>query len=123
MNLDYLLPGFLGLLLQVFAIKLPYAKKKATVANYPFSFKCWILDEWTVIVGNIVSVLLLLVLIDNLIALKPGLKNYIEFLFAFVGFTGSSIFMAAFSAFDKKVMKVIDEKTNIADGITPPGKN
>jgi hypothetical protein len=118
MNLDYLLPGFLGLLLQVFVLKIPQAKAKAKVANHPFSLKLWFAEDWTILAGNIVAVFLLLTFVDHLIALKPGIKHYIELLFAFVGFTGSSVFMAAFSKFDKTVMKTIDEKTDIADGIT-----
>lgn len=118
--LTYLLPGILGILLQIFAVKLPAVKSRAIAANHPFSFAAYLKDDWIVLVGNFIAVFILIVCLDELIILSPKIQNYIKWLFVFVGFTGSSIFMFAFSVADKKIRKVIDVKTNIADQVEPP---
>jgi hypothetical protein len=117
---DLLLPGILGILFHVFVIKIQSAKVRSKAANIEFSFPQYIKDEWAVLLGNFICVCMLVVGIDELIGLKPGLAKAVKWLFFFVGISGSSIFMYAFSVADKKIRNVVDIKTNLADGVIPP---
>lgn len=116
----FLVPGLLGILFHVFVIKFPAVKGRAKAANLNYTFKDYVTEDWTVLIGNLIVVLMLIVGIDELINLKPAIKNYIKWLFFFVGVSGSSLFMYALSIADRKVKSVIDIKTNIADNIVPP---
>lgn len=117
---ELLIPGVLGILFHVFVIKVASAKIKSKVANIEFSFTQYIKDEWVVLLGNFICVCMLIVGLDELIGLKPSLAKIVKWLFFFVGISGSSVFMFAFSVADKKIRNVIDIKTNIADGVVPP---
>jgi len=122
MNIEwnYLLPGALGILLHTFAVKLPSLNQKAIKANHPFSVAEWFKNDWWTIAASFAAVLILIVGLDEAIQLKPAIKDYIKWLFAFVGFTGSSLIQAVFSVMNRKLMAVIDIKTNLADGVVPP---
>jgi uncharacterized integral membrane protein len=112
------LAGTLGILLQIFVVKLPSLKTKSEAANRPFVVSEYFKDDWMSIVGSFLALAILIVCLDELINFKPSVVDYIKWLFAFVGFTGSSLIQAAFSVTNKKIMQVIDEKTNIADNKT-----
>ena len=58
-------------------------------------------------------------MIDELLAAKPSLSEYIKWFFIFVGYTGSSLIQSVLSATSKKINAIIDLKTNLADGVTP----
>lgn len=118
-SLNYFIAGALGVILQL-CIKIPILKSQSEKANHPFSFKEYLANDWYTILGSFVSVGILIVCIDELLAVKPELEKYIKWLFVFVGFTGSSIIQSIFSITSKKIMAIIDIKTNIADGIQPP---
>lgn len=119
-TMDYLIPGILGIMFHVFVIKVASAKIKSKAANLQFSFGQYLKDEWVVLIGNLICVCMLIVGLDELIGIKPSIAKIVKWLFFFVGISGSSIFMFAFSVADRKIRKVIDIKTNIADGIIPP---
>lgn len=116
----YFIPGVLGILLQVFAVKIPSLKQKFKVSNKVFSFKDYLSDDWPTLAASFVSVGILIVGLDEVIKVRPEIANYIKWLFVFVGFTGSSIIQLLLSVANKKIMQVIDVKTNIADGVEPP---
>lgn len=118
--LNYFIAGSLGVLLQILAVKIPTLKSKYTVANKTFSMKEYLANDWYAILGSFVSVAILIVGLDEILEVKPELAKYIKWLFIFVGFTGSSIIQAVLSVANKKIMQVIDLKTNIADGVVPP---
>jgi hypothetical protein len=112
---DLLLPGILGIMFHIFVIKVASAKIKSKAANVSFSFAQYLKDEWVVILGNLICVCMLIVGLDELIGLKPAVAKIVKWLFFFVGISGSSVFMFAFSVADRKIRGVIDAKTNIAD--------
>lgn len=117
-QLTYILAGLLGVLLQIL-LKIPELQKRSKAANHAFSLKGYLKDDWAVIAASFVSVAIAIVCIDELIAIKPGIANYIKWLFVFVGFSGATLISAVLSVTNKKIMAVIDIKTNIADGVTP----
>lgn len=117
--LSYLIAGTLGVLLQVLAVKIPRTKARYKVANQHFSVKEYFADDWPAILASFVSVLILIVGLDELLKIRPILADYVRWLFIFVGFTGSTIILSVLSVADKKIMQIIDIKTNIADGIKP----
>lgn len=118
-----LTPGILGILFHVFVIKVISLKRKAKAANMPFSFSQFLQDEWPVILGNFICVCMLIVGLDELIGLKPSVAKLVKWLFFFVGISGSSIFMLAFSVADKRLRNIIDAKTNVADDLPLTKKN
>lgn len=118
--LNYFIAGSLGVLLQIFAIKIPTLSAKYKVANRTFSIREYIKDDWYAIIASFLSVGIMIYGIDEIIGIKPEIEKYIKWLFVFVGFTGSSIIQVLLSVANKKIMAIIDVKTNIADGVQPP---
>src|SRR5882757_2775560 len=115
--LSYLLAGSLGVLLQITALKYPTLKAKYNVTNKPFSFKQYLSDDWSTILASFVSIGILIVGWEEIIGIKPELANYVIWVFVLVGFTGSTIIQAVLSIANKKIMAIIDVKTNIADDL------
>jgi hypothetical protein len=116
---SYFVAGALGILLQVFAVKIPSLRAKFKAGNKLFNFKNYLEDDWYTILASIVTVGILIICLDELLGLRPELEKYIKWLFVFVGFTGSSVMQAILSVTNKKIMGIIDVKTNIADGVEP----
>lgn len=117
--LNYFLAGILGILLNVFLVKIPRLKILGKAANHPFTLKEYLNDDWVVLVGNLLTVLAIIFGWKEIIGIKPVLENYAILVFISVGFIGSSIALAAFSIATKKLTSVIDIKANLADGINP----
>lgn len=117
---NYLLMGILGVLFQIFVIKYPRLVAQGKAANHPITFGEYLKNDWYAILGSILSVLIMIYTIDEWLPLNPMLEKYVKWAFIFVGFTGSSIIQALLSLTSKKLMQVVDLKTNIADGVVPP---
>lgn len=115
---QYFLVGSLGIVLQILA-KISDLQKKSKVANHAFELKGYFIDDWTTILSSFISVFIAIACIDELLAAKPELANYIKWFFVFVGYTGSTIIQSLLGVTNKKIMAIIDIKTNVADGITP----
>lgn len=110
------LAGVLGQLLHIFAIKVPAMKERAKVANEKFNLLEYLKDDLAAVLSNVLTILIFLVVLDELIKLKPAVEPYLKVGFVFVGFTGSSILISLLGRAQKKLNQVVDEKTNIADG-------
>lgn len=121
-KLQLIPPALLGVLFHLFVVKLPSARRKSKAANIPFSPAAYIKEEWDIIVGNLICVSMLIIGIDELAKWKPSIINAVKWLFFFVGISGSSVFMYAFSRVDKTFKKIIDIKTNVADGLISKGE-
>ncbi|MEO9145077.1 MAG: hypothetical protein ABI237_05920 [Ginsengibacter sp.] len=118
-NLIYILSGTGGVLLQVI-IKITSLKKQSAAANMQFVFKKYLADDWLTILGSFVTVGLFAMFLPEIVAINPVALKFARIGFAFIGFTGSSIAQSLFSATSKKILSVIDIKTNIADDVEPP---
>lgn len=114
------LAGLLGILFHLFAVKIPSTKTRATVANMKFTYSAFFQDELAAILASFLTVIIFLVLLDEFIAFKPDVLPYVKAAFVFVGFTGSSILIAALGKASAKINTIVDVKTNLADAIDPP---
>lgn len=115
----YFILGMLGMILQT-SIKIAVLKSQSKAANHIFSFKDYIRDDWPVILGSVATVIIAILALDEYLPLSLLISKYVKIFFVFVGYTGSSILQVVFSIYNKKLMAVIDIKTNIADGKKPP---
>lgn len=111
-----LIAGLLGILFHLFAIKIPSMKKRAKVANEKFDLRSYLQDDLAAIISSFLTVLITLVILDEAVKLKPAIQPYLKFGFVFVGYTGSSILVSVLGTAQKKIDKVVNEKTDIADG-------
>ncbi len=109
------LAGLLGILFHIFAIKIPAIKERAKVANTSFSYSAYFKDDATAILASLLTVIILLVVLDELVAFKPVVVPYLKAGFVFIGFTGSSILIALLGKAQAKINQVVDVKTDIAD--------
>ncbi len=112
------LAAILGMAAYVFIVKIPAAITKAKAANVTFSMNDYFSTEWPTLAGNIASIAIALLILGEVLKFKPELQGWIITIFAFYGFTGSSILLAIFGQVSKKLNTIIDIKTNTADAVT-----
>lgn len=108
--------GIIGVLLHIFALKIPSAKERSKTANLPFSIKSYLSDDYPAIIASIITVIGCVMVVDEIIGYNPSFMRFIKFGFIFIGYTGSSILISAFGKFDKGINAVVDVKTDKADG-------
>lgn len=111
--------GLLGILFHLFAVKIPAVKNQAKVANLPFSLKDYITDDLAGIVSSVLTVLVFLVVLDEVVAFRPSVLPWLKGSFIFVGFTGSSLLIALLGKATGKINEVVNIKTDVADGKKP----
>lgn len=109
-----LVAGFLGIAVQVI-LKLIALRNRSAAANTPFRVADYFTDDWLTLLLSIVTVVIGVYVLDELIAYKPEVASYVKFFFIAVGYMGSSILHMILSVTEKKILKVIDVKTDIAD--------
>lgn len=119
MFLQCAIAGIIGMLLQVFLVKLPSLQLRYAKANEKLTIGRFIQDEWVTLIGSVLTILAIVYCLDEVLNLQPDLVKVIKWLFIFVGFTGSSIIMALFSKTAKTLNGIIDVKTNELDAIKP----
>ncbi len=110
------LAGLLGLLFYLFAIKIPTVKNNAKVANMPFSYGQYFQDDLAAIMASLFTILILLVVLDEVVALRPNVLPFLKAGFVFVGYTGSSLLVKVLGKAQSKIDEVVDIKTDKADG-------
>lgn len=108
----------LGQALHLFVIKIPSVKKRDRAANLEFSFKEYWKQEWNIIIGNQVLGAVVIIGLDQLVAWKPFILDYVKWFFVAVGAVGSTVIMSKFSTYEKKVLNIVDVKTNVADEVS-----
>lgn len=110
--------GLCGVLFNVFAIKIPGVKKLAKVGNAPaFSYKTYFEDDLAAILACFLSVIVFLVVLDEILAYQPAIMPFVKIGFFFVGISGSEIIISLLGKYEDKIHAVIDAKTDIADGV------
>jgi hypothetical protein len=112
-----LLIGLLGIGANIL-IKINSLKSKAAAANTPFTVKAYFGDDWPTILLSLLFLFACIIATDEILNWKPEIINYIKVAYFFVGYSGSSLCNALLSKAEKRIMNIIDEKTNIADNIT-----
>lgn len=112
--------GLLGMLFHIFAVSMPAVKTRATVANMQFTYGCYFKDEAAAIIANLLTILILLVTLNELVAFKPEVIPWLKAAFVLVGYTGSSLLITVLGKASGKINTVVDIKSNEADGLPPP---
>lgn len=110
---------FVALLGMVFAIvlKMRSTDLKARAANVPFDWVQFIKEDWLSHVLSVLTIAIAMFFLQDAISLYPRAVYYMKAIFATVGYTGSDIMSKLFSAANKRLTTIIDEKTNRADGV------
>lgn len=106
-----------GMLLQAL-LKIKSIQDKASNAKLQFKAKEYILEDWVSHSASLVTVIIVIFCVDEFAHFSAYVMQYIKFLFAFVGYTGSDIMSRLFSVVNKRINKAIDYKTTIADEAT-----
>ncbi len=110
----------LGQAAHLFLIKMPSLKKTTEAGNKKFLFKEWWDSDWTVIIGTQVLGVAMMVGMDEFLNWKPEVWAAIKWFFFFFGTTGSSIFMAKFSTYQKTATELLSVKSNTFEAIAGP---
>lgn len=111
--------GVLGILFHIFVIKLPSLKKRSQAANLSFTFKEYIQEDWLALAASFIALFIALMVIDEVVKYKPIIADFLKWIFVFIGYTGSSTLVALLSKTDTVINKVVDIKTDVADGKLP----
>lgn len=106
--------GLCGIVLQVL-IKMKSLEIKARKANLKFSVLEYIKEDWLSLSASIVTLIMCLFLIDEVFKFSDKIINYVKWIFAFVGYTGSDIMTRIFGVMNRQLNDAIDHKTTIAD--------
>jgi len=117
-HFDLMLPGFLGLLFSV-VYKFLRISQRAQTANEKKSFKQYLSEDWASIALSFITLFICLVIIPDAINYYPKINLFLGVVFVLAGFGGANTMAAILSRADKKVMKIIDQKTDVADGKDP----
>lgn len=110
------LAGLLGIAFYIFAIKIPAIKERAKVANTSFTYSGYLKNDLNAILASLLTVIILLVVLDELVAIKPAVVPFLKISFVTVGYMGSSVMVAVLGKAQKKLNEIIDVKTDKADG-------
>jgi len=98
------------------AFKIYSLSKDYKKANMAFTLGQYFADDKWALVADLVGSAALVYLADEWID-NPYVLGKIKTLFVLIGFTGSYVILYFASNAKRKFQKVIDEKTNKADGI------
>lgn len=92
-------------------------KYKARIANTTFSGRAFLKDDSFNIAITFAFMAIGLFLIEDYVKLYPKIENHLKGIFAIIGYAGSDLVLRIGGRTTKVINKVIDEKTNIADGV------
>jgi hypothetical protein len=114
--LHLFLVALIGFLLHTL-IKLRSLSQKAKVGNIPFSVWQYFRDDSLSVAISLTSIVLAVYAADEIIGWHESLEGKSKVLFAFYGYVSNDIVSKVFGSYSKIMDRVIDKKTNIADGI------
>lgn len=114
--LQCIIAGLAGLLFHIFCVKLPALKKRAKLANTNFKVVDYFIDDWLTICGSILTIGIVVFMLDEFAKIDARVMEYVKWFFLAVGYMGSSFLQSILSNTDNAINKVIDTKTDKADG-------
>ncbi len=109
--------GALGVLFDC-CLKANSLKNKARVGNVSFTVMTYLKDDVISILLSFVSVLIWLMLFGEVAGRYPQVENFQRGTFVLMGGFGSHVIQYFFSVAEKRIMSIIDKKTDIADNKT-----
>ena len=120
--LQYATMYLIGQALHLLLIKIPELRALSATNNYRFTFKGWWAQDWNIILGSSLFGPSLLIGLDELVGIKPGIEDVLKWMFWLVGVLGSLIAMR-FSKYSKTIMSYLDIKANISDALVGKTEN
>lgn len=108
--------ALLGLLF-VTLNKMQSCKTDFKVANEEFVIKKFFKDELIAILTSLTFIVLMAITVKEWINVNPIVEDYVTVIFALGGAIGSYAFLVFLGGSKKYIRKIIDKKTNIADGV------
>lgn len=113
---------FLGQAFHLFAVKIPSLKEKSIANNHSFNFGNWLKEDWNIIIATTSLGAMAMIGLDEILKLRQEIENVVRLLFGSLGFLSNSITMRA-SKYEKKIMRYLDLKANIADATVGKTRN
>lgn len=98
--------------------KMQSLKKDFAVANQEFVIKKFFKDELIGILMSLTVIILMAITVKEWVQVKPIVEDYVTIIFALGGAIGSWAFLLFLGGSKKYIRRIVDEKTNIADGVT-----
>lgn len=108
---------FIGQAATLFLVDIPEHKKLAKTANHDWSWAEWWSKDWNMIIGTQLIGIIVFIVLDEILHFRPGIIDMIKGFFATFGII-ASLLASKFGSYRKMVMKIMDRKTNYADGKT-----
>lgn len=108
----------LGMLMDIFFNRVPKLKDRCKAYNVPFSLKIYFKEDWLSFIqqGLLMGAFLSVSAVIMRVFQVP--IDYMYFLCIVGGAYGTNILNKRYSAFGEKLLKIVDEKTNISDAVT-----
>lgn len=103
----------LGQALDLFLMKIPELRKLYAKTNEKFNWNKYWAGDWNVIVGAWILCAILVIGQDQLLTLKPGVADYLKWLYVALGGFGSSIVVTKWGSAKQYILNIIDVKANI----------
>jgi len=111
--------GIMGAIIFIL-IQINKLQVRSKAANVPFSLSQYFKDDWAAIALSFATVLVSILGVDELTKYKPEILDYIKWFFLLIGYCGGSVLTALLSRANKKLLDIVDVKTNIADNVNQP---
>jgi hypothetical protein len=96
-------------------LKMRALQIKARAANVSFTPVDYFKEDYLSILISWLTIVMFLFFVDEALGWQPFIVNYLQILFAFVGYTSSDAASRLFSVVNKRINHVIDTKTTQAD--------
>lgn len=106
-----------GQLFHLFVQKIPAMKTRAKAANFKFTLKDYWNEEWYMICGALVLGMMLTIGASEIVQWKPQVADWMRWFYGFVGYFFNSLIVGKLGQYEKKLSRIIDIKTNIADKV------
>lgn len=107
-----------GQCVHLLLVKMPALKKRVRAVNKKFLFREWWDEDWNIIIGTQFIGAMVIIGLNEIVAWKPEILEYVRWFFAAVGAFGSTIAMSKYSQYEKTITGLMDIKSNISDTVT-----
>jgi len=93
------------------ALKMKAIQGKAKLTGAKFKPSDYFIEDWLSIAISWLTIIMFLFFMDNALKWKPLIVDYIDVLFAFVGYTSSDAASRIFSVVNKRINSTLGEDT------------
>lgn len=100
------------------ALKYKAMHEKAKVANVSLSLRNYLKQDSISIFISVVTIIMALMMLDNIANLHVNAMKWMKFIFAFVGYASANLILRFGSAANKKLNRIIDAATGYSENKT-----